>query len=222
MTPDDNWSVLTNGVRIDWTRGADEWTVDGGVRTGDGHTTLEASGQRRPGCRAADRRRVVVPNRQRAGPVDASWRQRVVAAGAVVGRDPAPDRFRRHRTRTAFDADVQYHVNLGARHDLVAGGGYRFMNDHDRPELFGVVRSARRSRPPSPTCSSRTKIAAHRTPAPDARNEARARYVFRVGSAADGAADVGSGETSACLDRGVARAADAVAGQSRRSGQRRS
>jgi len=38
-TPDDKWNVLTDGMRVDWARGANEWTVDGSVRTGDGHTT---------------------------------------------------------------------------------------------------------------------------------------------------------------------------------------
>ena len=31
--------------------------------------------------------------------------------------------------RQAFDVDTQYHTALGAHHDLVAGAGYRFIDE---------------------------------------------------------------------------------------------
>jgi len=47
-TPDDGWSVLTNGARVDWTRGADEWTVDGSIRSGNGHSVWKFPGSLSP------------------------------------------------------------------------------------------------------------------------------------------------------------------------------
>ena len=38
--------------------------------------------------------------------------------------------------RRTFDIDTQYHALLGERHDLVAGGGYRFFAEHS-PDTSG-------------------------------------------------------------------------------------
>ena len=37
MAAGDTWNNLTTGARLEWARGPDQWTVDGSVRSGDGH-----------------------------------------------------------------------------------------------------------------------------------------------------------------------------------------
>src|SRR6185295_8457490 len=44
----DAWNAVTNGLRIDWSRGADEWRVDGSFNTGDGQTTWTLPGNSQP------------------------------------------------------------------------------------------------------------------------------------------------------------------------------
>jgi iron complex outermembrane receptor protein len=125
--PDDDWTVLTNGVRVDWLRGADEWTVDGSVRTGDGHTIWTLPGSLLPDVAP----RTDVVSSFRTGNVLGRWTHRgdngsslqVQSSVGIVRRTDLVA-----LEENTFDADVQYHVKLGARHDIVAGGGYRFVN----------------------------------------------------------------------------------------------
>ena len=208
--PTTRWSVLTNGLRVDWSRGNDELMVDGSVRAGDGHDRLEPLRQPAAGSRAADRRRVVVPDRQRAGPMDASRRQRVVAAGAIVDRDPAPRPISCRSDENSFDADAAVSPEAGRA------------PRHRRRRRLSLRRQMTTGRnfsvsfdPPTSRYHRRQRVRpgrdrAGRARAPHARSEARARYVFRMGPAADRSRHVGPGAASPCLGRGVARAADAV------------
>jgi len=146
-TPDDNWSVLTNGVRVDWARGANEWTVDGSVRTGDGHTTWKLPGTNVPDVAP----RTDVESSFRTGNVLGRWTHRA-DDGSSLQVQSTVGILRRVDFATSdennFDADVQYHRKLGARQDIVTGGGYRFVKSttgtnfsvsFDPPSLETVV-----------------------------------------------------------------------------------
>jgi iron complex outermembrane recepter protein len=125
--PDDDWRVFTNGARADWSRGADDWMVDAGVRSGDGHTvwTLPSA---------------VVPDPAPRTDVAATfWNSHVLSrwthragSGSSLQVQTSASFLRRtdfiRSDEDTFDAGAQYHAKIGARHDLVAGGGYRFIN----------------------------------------------------------------------------------------------
>jgi len=123
---DDAWSVLTNGLRVDWSRGHDDITVDGSFRTGDGHSAWNLSASSLPG--PAPRTDVAASFKN--GSVLGRWTRRgddgsslqVQSSVGFLRRDDfvASD-------ENSLDADVQYHRKLGARQDIVAGGGYRFV-----------------------------------------------------------------------------------------------
>jgi iron complex outermembrane receptor protein len=147
--PDDKWSVLTNGVRLDWARGADEWTVDGSVRTGDGHTIWSLPGSLVPDVAP----RSHVASSFRTGNVLGRWTRRG-DDGSSLQVQSSVGILRRidfvAADENSFDADVQYHRRLGARQDIVAGGGYHFVNStigrnfavsFDPPTLNTVVAS---------------------------------------------------------------------------------
>ena len=145
--PDDNWSVLTGGARIDWTRGSDEWTVDGSARAGNGHTIWKVPSGRLPDLSP----RTEVESSFHTGNVLTRWTHRGASGSSLQVQSSAGIL---HRTdlvvldETTFDADVQYHIKAGARHDVVAGSGYRFVNSttganfavsFDRPRLDTFV-----------------------------------------------------------------------------------
>jgi iron complex outermembrane receptor protein len=125
--PDDSWSVLTNGVRVDWTRGANEWTVDGSVRSGNGHSIWKFPGSLLPDLAP----RTDVRSSFRTGNALGRWTHRgddgsslqVQSSVGIQRRDDFVS-----TDETSFDADAQYHFKLGGRQDIVAGGGYRFVN----------------------------------------------------------------------------------------------
>ncbi len=134
--PDDNWSVITTGTRLDWTRGANEWTVDGSVRVGDGHTTWKFPVNALPNLAP----RTEVASSFRTGNVLGRWTRRgeggsslQVQSSVTIGRRidfVAVD-------ENSVDADVQYHTKVGARQDVVVGGGYRFV-ESTTGHNFGV------------------------------------------------------------------------------------
>jgi iron complex outermembrane receptor protein len=146
-TPDDKWNVLTNGVRVDWARGANEWTMDGSVRTGDGHTTWKFPGVSVPDVAP----RTDVESSFRTGNVLGRWTHRE-DNGSSLQVQSTVGILRRIDFATSdennFDAEVQYHRKLGRRQDVVTGGGYRFVKSttgtnfsvsFDPPSLETVV-----------------------------------------------------------------------------------
>jgi iron complex outermembrane receptor protein len=122
----DNWTTLTNGVRVDWERGADAFIVDGSVRLGDMHATwlLPATGV--PDLAP----RTEVESSFRTGNALARWTHEGVNGSSLQVQSSIG---LLHRTdllsldETAFDTDLQYRVRPGGRHDLVTGGGYRYV-----------------------------------------------------------------------------------------------
>jgi iron complex outermembrane recepter protein len=124
---DDSWSVLTNGVRVDWTRGGDEWTVDGSVRSGNGHSTWKFPGSGLPDLAP----RTDVRSSFRSGNALARWTHRgdngsSLQVQSTVGIQRRDDFV--STDESSIDADAQYQFKFGGRQDIVAGGGYRFVN----------------------------------------------------------------------------------------------
>jgi iron complex outermembrane receptor protein len=123
----DAWNAVTNGLRIDWARGADEWTLDGNFKTGNGQTTWTLPGSALPDVAP----RNDVASSFRTSSVLGRWTHRgdngsslqVQSSVADVSRDDFVD-----SDEVGVDADVQYHLKAGTRQDIVAGGGYRFVN----------------------------------------------------------------------------------------------
>jgi iron complex outermembrane receptor protein len=123
----DNWRALTSGARIDWARGADEWTLDGSVRTGDGRTMWKLPSSAVPDFAP----RTDVTSSFRTGNVLGRWTRRGDDRSTLQVQSSATILRRTDIATVAedtFDADLQYHRLFAKRHDVVAGGGYRFTN----------------------------------------------------------------------------------------------
>ena len=77
-----------------------------------------------------------IPPTRRAAISSAAGRTRAPAARRCRSSRSSTSRAGRSRwgttTDSAFDVDTQYHTALGARHDLVAGAGYRFIGEQLR------------------------------------------------------------------------------------------
>jgi iron complex outermembrane receptor protein len=122
----DAWTALTNGVRVDWERGNNDFIVDGSARVGDMHATwlLPATGV--PDFAP----RTEVETSYRTGNALARWTHRG-GDGSSLQVQSSIGLLRRtdlvSLNETAFDTDLQYRVKPGGRHDLVAGGGYRYV-----------------------------------------------------------------------------------------------
>ena len=128
VAPDDDWSTFTNGLRVDGSRGANDWVVDGRIRLGEAKTvwTLPSSAVPDPAPR------IDVASSFRNGHLLGRWTHRY-DGGSSLQVQTSGSFLRRTdfilSNENTFDADAQYHVTLGARHDVVVGGGYRFIGD---------------------------------------------------------------------------------------------
>jgi iron complex outermembrane receptor protein len=139
MAARDSWNTLTTGARVDWTRGTDEWTVDGSVRAGDGHPLFNFIEGPTPGVVPLTDR----PGSFRKGHVIGRWTRRA-GNGSVLQLQSVVAISRRASNVTddvtdnenSFDTQLQYHRRVGARHDLVAGGGYRFIDSTTTSQSF--------------------------------------------------------------------------------------
>jgi iron complex outermembrane receptor protein len=126
VSPDDNWTIFSSGARVDWTRGADEWTVDGSVRSGRANTIWTLPLTAVPDFTP----RVSAASSFTLGHVLGRWTHRTGAGSSVQVQTSAAILDRQDfipLNETALDAQGQYHTKLGARHDVVAGGGARFV-----------------------------------------------------------------------------------------------
>ena len=148
----DRWQSLTSGVRTDWSKGAHTLMFQSSSTRGEQRPlwfnldpAIIAPGQ--PGASSISETAV--------GHVLGRW-TRTRASGGSLQVQTYYDRS--HRTeligtydRSTWDIDAQYHVTLGPRHDVVAGGGYRhideviegragysFTPNHVAPKIFNV------------------------------------------------------------------------------------
>jgi iron complex outermembrane recepter protein len=127
----DSWQSLTAGGRVDWTRGTNEWTVDGSFRAGNGRPLWRFLEGPTPGSAMVTDN----PASFREGNVLGRWTRRG-ASGSELQLQSFVAISRRFNSvpddvtdnENAFDMQLLYHRRLGARHDLVAGGGYRFID----------------------------------------------------------------------------------------------
>jgi iron complex outermembrane receptor protein len=123
--PGDHWQAFTSGARLDWTRGPHEWTIDGGVRSGDGRTMWRLPGTAVPDLSP----RTDVSSSFRAGNALGRWTRRADDGSTLQVQSSVAVLRRTDITSLAedtFDADAQYHRVIARRHDVVVGGGYRY------------------------------------------------------------------------------------------------
>ena len=126
----DRWHSLTSGVRGDWTGGRHALMFQ----------SSSTHGQQRPLWFNLDRAAIA---RGQLGTDDVSetdvahalarWTY-TQSAGASLQVQAYYDESHRDETigvydRSTWDVDAQYHVTLGTRHNLVAGGGYRHIDE---------------------------------------------------------------------------------------------
>jgi iron complex outermembrane receptor protein len=148
----DRWHSLTSGIRTDWSKGADTLMFQSSSTRGEQRPlwfnlepTVIATGQ--PGVSSISETAVAH--------VLGRW-TRTRASGGSLQVQGYYDRSHRNELigtydRSTWDIDAQYHVTLGSRHDVVAGGGYRhidevlegragysFTPDHVEPKIVNV------------------------------------------------------------------------------------
>jgi iron complex outermembrane receptor protein len=141
MAARDSWQSLTTGARVDWTRGTDEWTVDASVRAGDGHPLFHFIGSATPGVAPLTDK----PGSFRNGHVIGRWTRRADNGSTLqVQSVVAISRHAQNVTddvtdnENSFDTQLQYQTRVGARHDLVTGGGYRFIDSTTTSQSFAI------------------------------------------------------------------------------------
>jgi iron complex outermembrane receptor protein len=121
----DNWRSVTGGFRTDWTDRRDALMVQGSATSGRQRPLwLDLAGS--PDDAGTGPNAV---SRTNVANVLGRW-TRTTAAGASFQAQAYFDHAYRSEAigvynRRTWDIDAQYHTTLGARHDLVAGGGYR-------------------------------------------------------------------------------------------------
>lgn len=124
-TPADDWQAFTSGARLDWTRGVNDWTIDGSVKAGDGRTMWKLPSSAAPDLTP----RTDVASSFHTGHVLGRWTRRG-GGGSTLQVQSSATVLRRTDIATVaedtFDADLHYHRLFAQRHDVVAGGGYRF------------------------------------------------------------------------------------------------
>ena len=124
----DHWRSVTSGFRGDWSIGPEAFMLQGSV----------AAGQERPlwidldPAIAPDARTAGVSGTQVAD-VLGRWTH-TRANGATLQLQSFVDVAHRREaigvySRQTMDFDVVYHTVVGRRHDLVAGGGYRYIRE---------------------------------------------------------------------------------------------
>jgi len=121
----DHWRSVTSGFRSDWTRGPNAYMVQGSVAAGEQRAlwfNLD------PAAGLQDTSSV---SSTQAGNVLGRW-TRTRASGAALQVHSFVDIGHRGESigdyqRQTVDLDADYHSALGRRHDLVVGGGYRYI-----------------------------------------------------------------------------------------------
>lgn len=131
----DGWHMSHGGFRGDWTLSPeDSLTVEGDMLSTAGSETLTTllSNALQSGERTLD-----VPNSVNSANVLSRW-SHTLSNGSDISIQIYYDRDDRtlwgiRDILDTVDLDVQHHVKLGARQDIVWGGGYRFTKDSSTP-----------------------------------------------------------------------------------------
>jgi iron complex outermembrane recepter protein len=126
----DHWTRALAGVRGDWASGPRAFSFQGSVTRAEGRALWTDFG---PGRSLSAPVPLEAASTMSGGTLSGRW-TRTRSNGASLQIQASFDAAHRdepvgdYRRRTA-DADVQYHTALGARQDLVVGGGYRLMHE---------------------------------------------------------------------------------------------
>jgi iron complex outermembrane receptor protein len=125
----DHWRSVTTGFRADWSRAHDALMFQG----------TATSGRQRPlwfGFDSASAPEIgweAVVSETTAADVVGRW-TRATASGSAFQAQAYFDYAHRDEAvalygRRTWDVDAQYHTTIGKRHDLVGGGGYRYITE---------------------------------------------------------------------------------------------
>jgi len=139
---DDDWTQGQIGVRADWTRGAERWSVNANAWRG-------RQGQPAPGVITAPGARIGLGDIDTHGAnLGGRW-ERALEEGASIAVQASWDtRYRKVPptfTDTIDIADIQFQHALRARgaHTIVWGGEYRYSRDHVDNSRFVAILPAR-------------------------------------------------------------------------------
>jgi iron complex outermembrane receptor protein len=122
----DNWNSQTNGLRIDWSRGANAVMIRGGATLATLRGLWPASEGPVAGSPVSERQHTEEYNAL------GRWTHRRAGGSSLQlqsfvsfrhNDDPVNPR------QTQVDVDAQYHTPLGGRHDVVVGAGYRYLHE---------------------------------------------------------------------------------------------
>jgi iron complex outermembrane recepter protein len=121
----DHWRSVTSGFRGDWAKGADAYMLQGSVAVGE---TRALWFNLDPAAGFQDTSGV---SNTQAGSVLGRWTH-TRRSGAALQLQSFVDVAHRRESigeyqRQTVDVDADYHTALGRRHDLVLGGGYRYI-----------------------------------------------------------------------------------------------
>jgi iron complex outermembrane receptor protein len=125
---DDHWRSFTSGFRGDWSAGPDAFIVQGGL----------SAGQQRPlwvslGPAAAGHLDTSGTSTTQTGNVFGRWTRTDSGSGKLQVQSFVDLAHRRESVgeydRRTFDLDADYHTILGPRHDVIVGGGYRYISE---------------------------------------------------------------------------------------------
>jgi iron complex outermembrane receptor protein len=122
----DRWESLTSGFRADWSRGSNALMLQGSSTYGQQRALWVNLD---PAAVAAGQLERNATSDTYVADVLGRW-TRTQATGGSLQVQGYYDKSHREEPigtydRRTWDVDAQYHVTLGARHDLVVGGGYR-------------------------------------------------------------------------------------------------
>jgi iron complex outermembrane receptor protein len=125
----DSWQSQNHGFRLDWDRASDAMVVQGGVTLGSLHGLFHEPSGPVPAIKPlwSDRETTEEYN------VLGRWTRRRDNGSTLQ----VQSFFNAHHNNDSVnprqmlaDVDAQYQFALGARHDVVVGAGYRFLNEH--------------------------------------------------------------------------------------------
>jgi iron complex outermembrane receptor protein len=121
----DHWRSVTSGFRSDWAKGPDAYMVQGSVTAGEQRALwfdLDPAAGLQDTSGVSD---------TQGGNALGRWTH-TLGSGAALQVQSFVDVAHRHESigeyhRQTVDLDADYHTALGRRHDLVVGGGYRYI-----------------------------------------------------------------------------------------------
>jgi iron complex outermembrane recepter protein len=129
----DRWNSLATGARADWRRGADAVMAQASFTTGESRPQWVQLVSPSPGSAAS----LAAVSQVRSGTVQGRWAHTATNGSVFQVQAFSTLRSRDESTlwnsESIHDVELQYRAPLGARHDVVVGGGYRDDDFSSRP-----------------------------------------------------------------------------------------